>query len=192
VREKGRVGPAWINRGQQTFRNRPSYVGVLSSHPLDQIANENLSRRFDLNLGLELSISRFEERLHMPDKLKRYLDALIRLEKESGRFYQKENGVRFLKFVDDLGIETTTASSLFDAKINLPATVMTGTYTVEIALFADGALLDRKRTFFDVQKSGFEASILDYVRNHAFLYGFALCIIALFFGWLASVIFRRD
>ena len=192
VREKMQLGPAWINRKQHQFRDRPSYVGVLSSQPLSTIIDRVFTQRYDVNLGLDFSVARFEERKNLSPRVKSYLDALIRLESNAGRYYQNESGVRFFKYVDESGDESQTASSLFDAKVSLPATVMTGTYTLEIALFAAGSLLDRKRTFFEVQKSGFEAAILDYVHHHSFFYGFGLCILALFFGWLASVIFRRD
>jgi len=44
----------------------------------------------------------------------------------------------------------------------------------------------------EVIKAGIEQYDADAARDHGLLYGVATALIALFTGWLASVIFRRD
>ena len=45
---------------------------------------------------------------------------------------------------------------------------------------------------FEVYKSGFEQIVTSAARNHGLLYGITTAMMALFTGWLASVVFRRD
>ena len=74
----------------------------------------------------------------------------------------------------------------------LPATVPVGHYAVEGRLFADGKLLERTPSAFEVYKAGFEQSVSSAARNHGFLYGLSTAGLALMIGWFATVVFRRD
>jgi uncharacterized protein (TIGR02186 family) len=74
----------------------------------------------------------------------------------------------------------------------VPATAPPGNYDVEIALFADNVLLSRAHTSFELVKIGFEQRVAAMARDWSAAYGAATAGVALLFGWLASVIFRRD
>ncbi len=63
---------------------------------------------------------------------------------------------------------------------------------MDVRLFADGNLIARTPSAFEVYKAGFEQYVTAAARNHGFLYGLATAMMALATGWLASVIFRRD
>jgi hypothetical protein len=53
-------------------------------------------------------------------------------------------------------------------------------------------LLARTQTHFELLKTGFEQQVGDLARDWSILYGGATGLFALLFGWIASVIFRRD
>jgi uncharacterized protein (TIGR02186 family) len=190
VRQKGKVGPAWFNRSTQVFKDVPSFVAVLSSKPIAETTNLETAR--NLFLGLDLNITPNHLLIEMSEKRKEFREAMIRLGQQEGRYQQDENAVFFMKIKDKKGKTTGASSSLFEANIQLPATVMTGTYTVQVGLFAEGVLLDKSIDYFEVKKTGFEATIVNWVQDHSWSYGVAMCLMALFFGWLASMIFRRD
>jgi hypothetical protein len=53
-------------------------------------------------------------------------------------------------------------------------------------------ILARTQTHFELVKTGFEERVGVIARDWSLAYGLATAVIALFFGWLASTIFRRD
>lgn len=81
---------------------------------------------------------------------------------------------------------------LFRARIPLPATAPTGQYEIDIQAFADEAPTARAQDNFEVVKTGFEQQVAVAAREQKLAYGLAVAALALLFGWLASVIFRRD
>ncbi len=84
------------------------------------------------------------------------------------------------------------APLLFRADIPLPAGVSTGSYEVDVRLFADGALIARAPSAFEVYKAGFEQFVTTTSRTHGLLFGLVTAMMTLATGWLGSVIFRRD
>ena len=72
----------------------------------------------------------------------------------------------------------------------LPTNIATGTYTANIFLFGDGALLAREQLSFDVRKSGFEAAVSTLARRNPLVYGLAAVLVAIAAGWIAGLVFR--
>ena len=81
---------------------------------------------------------------------------------------------------------------MFRAAIPLPADVPTGTYNIDVKLFAGGAVIARTTSAFEVIKAGLEQFVAEAAANNGLLYGIATTLMALFIGWIASVVFRRD
>ncbi len=106
--------------------------------------------------------------------------AFVHLETQSGLYNQRAAGVTFL------------TSGVFRANIPVPANAPIGTYTIDVKLFANGGLISRTTSAFEIIKAGFEQYVADAARNHGLLYGLATAILALLTGWFASVVFRRD
>jgi uncharacterized protein (TIGR02186 family) len=179
TRRKQRVLGIWVNTQARTFVDPPSYLAVLASRPLDAITSaENLRR---LKLGIantpfpELVNNDIGEVSNDP-----FRAALIDLMRERGLYSEEPNAVTFL------------TSTLFSAAIALPAQVPTGNYTVDVKLFADGILIARTDSAFEIAKVGFEQFVVTAARDHGLLYGLATAMMALLTGWIASVAFRRD
>lgn len=178
VREKSRTGLAWINREQQKFIEIPAYLGVFTSAPLNDIGTEDLRRR--LRIGIRPVVEAPDVTMDRGEEDDRFREALARLKTKELLFVEDERGTTFL------------TANLFRTAVPLPVTAPPGDYEVDVTLFADGVLLARAGTSFEVVKTGFEQRLADLAIDWAALYGLATAAVALLFGWLATVIFRRD
>ncbi len=74
----------------------------------------------------------------------------------------------------------------------MPGEVPIGTYSVEIKLFSEHALVTKTETAFEIVKVGFEQFVANSARNNGFAYGLATAFMALMTGWMASIVFRKD
>lgn len=179
IREKERFGPIWLNREQQKFPEAPAYLAVLSSRPLTEITSDALRERFKIGLDAIINSPETTNFRASRDDIP-FRQALLRLKNADNLYSEKDNGVTFL------------TPTLYKASISVPATAPPGTYDVEVALFVDTALLDRHYVNFELIKSGFEQRVGDVAKESALLYGLTTAFLALLFGWLANVLFRRD
>ena len=84
------------------------------------------------------------------------------------------------------------AGTVFRSTIWIPANVPVGRYTVSVYLFSGNAFLAEASDQFDITKTGFERYMFSISRSQSLLYGLGCVTVALFTGWLAGVIFRRD
>ncbi len=178
VREKERLGPVWINQEQQKFPTAPAYLNVLSSRPIDEITSDQLRQR--QKVGLSAIINSADFTLNRDGADQPFRDALHRLKAQEGLYLEDGRGVTFL------------TPEIFRAGIALPATAPPGNYDVDVTLFADTVILARTQTHFELVKTGFEERVGVIARDWSFAYGLSTAALALFFGWLASTIFRRD
>ena len=183
VRRKERLGPIWINRSQETFEDVPRYLAILSSRPLEELTSEIMRRRLRLDLDPTVAThmqteepGAIQEAASDPE----FAEALVRLRMREGQYFEIGRGVTFI------------TPMIFRAAIPLPAGAPPGNYEVETLLFADGVLLARDITNFELVKTGFEQRVAEWAETQAATYGFITVLMAMFFGWLASVIFRRD
>lgn len=180
TRRKERVLGIWVNADSRVFVNPPSYLAVLTNRPVEQIAAPDVLRR--LQVGLDNFLLPQQIGTDTADVVASdpFRTAFLRLKMEQGLYYQQPNAVTFL------------TPTLFRATIPLPANVPTGSFEVDVKLFADGGLIARTGSALEVIKAGFEQFVADAARNDGLAYGFATAAMALLTGWLASVVFRRD
>jgi uncharacterized protein (TIGR02186 family) len=178
VREKEPLGPVWLNQEQQKFPDAPAYLGVFSSRPLAEITSDVLRQRQKIGLDAIVNAPDFTNDRGRADEP--FREALLRLKTREGLYLQEERGAAFL------------TPTLFRVGVPVPAIAPPGNYDVEVALFADTVILARTQTSFELVKTGFEQQVGELARDYGALYGAATAILALFFGYLASVVFRRD
>jgi uncharacterized protein (TIGR02186 family) len=178
VREKERLGPVWINQEQQKFPSVPAYLSVMSSRPLEEITSPQLRQRQKIGLAALVNSNDFTSDRNGADRP--FREALYRLKSQEGLYLEDERGVTFL------------TPDIFRASIPLPATAPPGNYEVDVTLFADTVILARTNTNFELVKTGFEEQIGTIARDWSLFYGLATAAMAIFFGWLANLIFRRD
>jgi uncharacterized protein (TIGR02186 family) len=179
IRRKSRVVGIWVNAASRTFIDPPSYLVVLTSRPLNAITEADTQRR----LQIGIANTPFPERVN--DDIGEVTNdpfraALVNLMRERGLYGEEPSAVTFL------------TPTLFRAAIPLPAQVPIGSYDVDVKLFADGAMIARTNSAFEIVKFGFEQFVVDAAHDHGLLYGLSTALMALVTGWIASVVFRRD
>jgi uncharacterized protein (TIGR02186 family) len=180
TRRKERRFGIWINTDSRQFLQVPAYLAVFSNRPIDAIAAPDVQRRQQLGLANVLLTQRIGTDYADVVATDPFRSAFVRLRTEHGLYREATSAVTFL------------TPTFFRTGIPLPAEVPIGTYDVEIKLFADGALVSKADTAFDIVKVGFEQFVANAARNHGFIYGLLTAAMALMSGWAASIVFRRD
>ena len=180
TRRKDRRFGIWVNADSRQFLNVPAYLAVSSNRPIDTIAPADVRRRQQLGIDNVLLTQRVGIDYADVVATDPFRRAFVRLRSEHGLYRESASGVTFL------------TPTLFRAGIALPAEVPTGTYDVNIKLFADGAMVGDTQTAFEIVKVGFEQFIATAANQHGLVYGLATALMALITGWMASIVFRRD
>jgi uncharacterized protein (TIGR02186 family) len=180
TRRKQRIFGIWVNVDSRTYVDAPGYMAVRSNRPLTEIADVEIRRQFRIGLDQvalqQLAASGMTE--PHPDDV--FRAGFIKLMREQGLYREQDNAITLL------------TPNLFRATIPLPANVPTGTYEIEVKLFADGVIIAREVSAFEIVKVGFEQFVATAAQEHGALYGVATAGMALLIGFFASVLFRRD
>lgn len=177
VRQKERKMGLWINSGRLRLPDVPSFLVLASTRPLPEIATTETLAQFRLSLDGAMDPTR----AGADDvALAPYREAALRLKTQTGLYREAPHGVIFLN------------DTMFRATIPLPPNVPLGTYQVEARLLGDGKVLTGQRASLEVVKTGFENDVAAWARQLPAAYGLSTCLMALVFGWVATVIFRRD
>jgi uncharacterized protein (TIGR02186 family) len=177
---KDRVLGIWVNVESRTFVDAPTYLAVLTNRPVEEIAGPDVLRRLQVGLAHTMLPQMIGSDVADVVRDDPFRMAFLRLRQERGLYLERANGVTFL------------SPTVFRAAIPLPADAPIGTYEVDVKLFADGAMIAREPSAFELYKVAFEQFVASAARDHGFLYGLSTAGLALLVGWLASVVFRRD
>jgi len=185
VRRKEKILGIWANGASVKFGDVPSSYAYATTRPLYEIA-EAADVKI-LQIGLEnLSVvpREIEEVEGGPDSgetLQRvFRESLARLKIDQDLFLENIGGVQFL------------SPTLFKAELPIPANVPIGEHTARVFLFADGKFLDAQFETIVVRKIGFEQFTYELAHSNGLLYGIIAVFVAMFTGWFASVVFRKD
>jgi uncharacterized protein (TIGR02186 family) len=177
---KERVVGVWVNADSRTFVKAPSYLAVLSNRTINDIADINTLRRTQTGLARTLLPQEISGDIADSIRDDPFRQAFLRLKIERGLYREIQNGLTFL------------TPALYRAAIPIPDDAPTGSYEVDVKLFADGTLLARQQTALEIVKVGFEQFVALAAREHGLFYGLATALMALLTGWFASVVFRKD
>ncbi len=172
LRRKEPVFGLWISREVARLPQSPASLYRLSTGPVDAKVPPSLRR--SLRLDLDDALTPGFTRPSADD-----MAAVKRLMAERG-LLRDEASIDF------------AAPSLFRATLRLPGALPTGAHTVDLYLFAKGALIGSSHSGFVVEKSGFSADLALFSLRQPLIYGLGAALMALFFGWFAATIFRRD
>jgi len=180
VRRKERMVGIWVNADSRSFIEVPTYLAALATRPFNAFASPELEQRLQLGLRNILLPQQIGPDLADVVRDDPFRVAFVRLRAQRGLYVEQTSAVTFL------------TPQLFRATIPLPAEVPVGAYEIDIKLFADGAMIARSSSAFEVIKVGFEQFVANSAQHHGLLYGLATAAMALMTGWLASIVFRRD
>lgn len=177
VWRKERVAFIWVNGESRTYVAAPVYFATLSNRALTEVALDPVRSEAQLGLdGLRLT-QRWERGDPVDDRL--FRQAFLELRNDEGVYFEDPDNIRFL------------APNVFRARIELPANVPIGFYTIEVLVLSDGFIVGRETASFRVEKVGFEAAVFSASRNQPVVYGIATIVLAIGTGWAAGILFRR-
>lgn len=174
LREKQKIAGVWINAESTELRSAPSFFALSSTAPVEKIVDDRTAAIFELGLPwLQLSpIGAIE-----PDEQKRFAAGLVDLRERQGLFNEDEGGVKVNEQV------------LYQARINLPSHVQTGTYTAETFAISHGRVVASGTNQVEVRKLGFEGAVATFAQDYGFAYGLLTIAVSVFLGWLAGRVF---
>ena len=176
VREKQQIAGIWINAASSEFRSAPGFFAVASSRPVEQIVDDKTADIYELGLDhLQLSpAGAIDSR-----ELDRFVDGLVDLNSRGELFKNLPNSVKI------------TNSVLYQARINLPASVPVGEYTAETFLILDGRVEAAEVKNITIEKIGMGRFITNLAEEYGFLYGLIAVLISVVLGWSAGYLFRK-
>ena len=180
TRRKEPMFGIWVNKASRTFVKVPNYLTVLANRTINDIADVNTLRRTQTGIARTLLPQEIAGDIADSIRDDPFRQAFLRLMLDQHLYTEQQNGVTFL------------TPALFRAAIPIPENAPTGSYEVDVKLFADGVMLARTQTALEVVKVGFEQFVANAARDHGILYGLATALMALLTGWFASVVFRKD
>lgn len=180
TRRKERVLGIWVNTQMREFVDVPAYLAILSNRPVESIASPETLRRLQVGLDNFLLPQRIGPDTADTVTNDPFRISFVRLEEQYGLYRQSGTAVTFL------------TPTVFRTSIPLPSNAPTGSYAIDVKLFANGELIARTTSALEVIKAGFEQFVAEAARDYGLLYGLATSMMALLTGWLASVVFRRD
>lgn len=179
ARRKDRILGIWVNSASETILGAASFYMANATGAIGDLAAEALLKRFQLGLDNIGFTYRGRVGRNSP-AAEEFRDAFVRIKQKEGLYSEQAGGVSFL------------GDTIFRTTVQIPANAPVGFYQVKAFLFADGAILARTDESFVIVRTGFEQLTFTFAHEDAFIYGIVCVALALFTGWLAGVIFRRD
>lgn len=177
VRRKNRRAGLWINTEEHRFGAAPSFMAILATRPLSEIASPETLQTYRLSLAATIGPETSES--VAPDD-GTFREAVVRLQRQAGLYVEQSNSVIFI------------SPTFFRVTLPLPPNVPLGIYQVETRLFVGGQVIASQKASLEVIKKGFDETIATWARIWPFFYGLGTIAMAIFLGWLATIIFRRD
>ena len=181
ARRKSNLAGLWVNTHSITFESIPSYYAIVSTRPLDELADPLVLRENDI--GFEYvrmtPIRGWETGVTTAD-LEDFKSAVVALKQRDGLYIEDQYGVAFI------------GRSLFRASIDLPANVPVGPLEARIHLFRDGRLLSTYRTRVNLRREGIERFLHTAAFSYPLLYGVFTVLLSVAAGLAASTVFRRS
>ncbi len=172
LRRKDRIAGMWMHVDQRKYFGLPVFYGIASTKPLNRLAPPALLQ--SLGLGENRIIQAANA---TPDEV--FDNALAESFKHKS-WWQSP-----------FGKVTYFGESLFKARIDLPDTLPSGSYTAEVYLFNRGKLVGFQMIPLTTSKTGFDAAVANAAAKHGALYGLIAILMALLGGWLGHRIFYR-
>ena len=174
LREKQKIAGMWINADSMEFRSAPSYFAVASSRPIAEIVDDKTAAIYELGLKwLQLSPIGVIE----PVEQRRFSAGLVDLMRREGFYREDQRAV------------TISGQVLYQARIGLPSSVQTGTYTAETFAIRNGKVVASAITRVDVTKEGFERFVAVAAEDNGLLYGLFAVLVSVGMGWIAGRLF---
>ena len=174
LREKSKVGGIWLNAASTDFRSAPSFFAVAASRPVQDIVDERTAAIYEFGTDfIQLSPTGEID----PAEQARFTAGLVDLKRRQGLYVEDMHGVK------------VSGQVLYQARISLPSSVTTGTYTAETFAVANGRVVASAVAEVEVKKVGFERFVELFAQRQSFFYGLLAVSMSIAMGWLAGRLF---
>lgn len=175
VRRKERWFGIWVNAESVRVRAVPSVYAIASTRPLSDLLTETEQLRYQI--GMDQAVRRVAGHPALNDTAP-FAEAVVRLRRANGLYTIAEDGVSLAE------------DTLFQARFNLPANLIEGTYAAEFFLVRGLEVINSGETKISVRKTGIESWIYNLAYDQPLIYGMLSVLAALIAGWLAATGFR--
>jgi uncharacterized protein (TIGR02186 family) len=174
LREKQRIAGIWVNAESTEFRSAPTFFAVASSRPIGRIVDDKTAAIYELGLPwLQLSpIGAYK-----PKEQARFSAGLVDLMQREQLYKDDPKGVKISEQV------------LYQARIKLPSSVQTGTYTAETFAITKGRVVASAIARVEVKKLGFERAVAQFAEYNGFFYGLLAVVLSVAMGFMAGRLF---
>lgn len=174
LREKQRIAGIWVNAESTEFRSAPTFFALASSKPISRIVDDKTAAIYELGLPwLQLSpIGAYN-----PKEQARFSAGLVDLMQREQLYKDDSKGVKISEQV------------LYQARIKLPSSVQTGTYTAETFAITKGRVVASAIARVEVKKLGFERAVAQFAEYNGFFYGLLTVALSVAMGFMAGRLF---
>ncbi len=177
VRQKERVGGAWLNRRSVLFHDVPQFYDYATNADVTPLLP--VHRLKEEKIGPEaLRFVPVEEGLS-PEDIKVFQDSLIRNKQSQRLFPLAPKDIVFL------------SDTFFKTQFYVPSNVPTGHYVIETFLIDNQRIVDKRVTNLRVGQVGFSAGIYQFAHSYPFAYAMVVIVIAVLAGWLSNAVRRK-
>ena len=173
--KKERVMGAWVNRHSVQFQDIPVYYhyAVSAEETNDKLASVLL----DNAIGHEGLFKKIETKTKVDEpNLKIYEQAMIDKNRAFGAYFDEPAKI---KFIND---------NFFRVRFDIPASAPTGNYKIRSFLIKDGKILEETLNLLKVEQVGVNALVYLSAHEYSLLYACVCIMLALFSGWIVSVL----
>jgi uncharacterized protein (TIGR02186 family) len=174
LRRKERQLGIWVNGAEARFDSVPSFYAVASTRPLWQILPE--AERQGNRLGIAALPIAMRGGGADPDAFRL---AFMGIKEQRGLFTENDPPAELV------------AGRLFSARVQFPATVVTGTYRIETMLVRAGRVVAQRHMTLEVRRVGVGADLWRFAHQFPLAYGIFAVLAAALAGWLGSYVFRK-
>jgi len=166
----------WMISDSVKFSNVPKYYYIASNKKIEKITTQKEIIKRGLNFD---NFNLINPEINSKKKYLEWYNALKRNMKKKQFWKIEENSIRLNK------------NTLFRKTLTLPSNVSTGIYNVQILHYRKGNLISQEASKIRISKTGISARIYNIAHKFSAIYGIIAVIIALFFGWVTNLIFRK-
>ena len=162
----------WINRKIDNLKNIPSFYSISGTKPLDILLPNNIETANDIGLVKQINTKnqKIENEL---------IDQILFIGKDKNQYNENNTPITLLE------------NTLFSNEIDFPTNLHEGNYKVKIHLIRFQKVLATKQDIIYVKKIGLQNWINYLAFEKPQLYGIMSILIAITFGFVASLVFRK-
>lgn len=176
ITQKVQTGPIWLTGQKVTVQKLPGVYEIAASAPPDRLLPAGTRQQLGLDLQDLVAKAQFEPE---PEDRPRWERAVLTAKERSGSFVLRDHAVKI------------TDGRLFSARLDLPASLPLGHYTLKTYLIRDGRVLAQSDESIDVEQVGLEQWVADVAEREPWLFGIGLTLLLATLGLGLGILMQR-